>query len=71
MDLMLGYKDKRGGHTTMSIKPEAVEDKLKYLAKRRFEAVVWDANNRTYEVGWAWKHEESGWTWCFDTDIFN
>ena len=70
MKLILSYTDKKGAHTTMPILPAEVEDKLKYLHKRRFESVLWEDGNREYEIGWVWKHPESGWSWCFDNDIF-
>ena len=69
MKLLLGYEDHKGAHTTISILPSEVEDKLKYLAKRRFNSVLWENGNRSYEVGWVWKHNEAGWSWCFDNDI--
>jgi len=71
MELTLGYSDKKGAHTIMSIKPNEVEEKLKWLAKRRYNAVLWETNNRNNELGWVWKHEEAGFSWCYDNDISN
>lgn len=69
MKLILGYIDKKGAHTTMPIKNDHVEGMLKSLCKKRFEAVIWEEDNRENEVGWVYEHSEAGWTWCVDSDI--
>ena len=71
MRLMLGYINKKGAHTTMLIKTNEVPDKLKWLAKQGYEAVLWEEDNRQNEVGWVYKHDEAGWVWNLDNDIFN
>jgi len=69
MDLMLGYTDQNGAHTTMHINPDAVVEKLKWLCDKRYEAVIWRNGNRSDEVAWVYKHDEAGWGWCVDSDI--
>jgi hypothetical protein len=71
MTLILSYIDRKGGHITMPILPNEVEDWLRRLCKRRCAAVLRDKNNWDNEYGWVYKHNEAGWTWGFDHDILN
>jgi len=71
MKTILGYMNKKGaGITCFFARPDDMVKKLEWCKKNRIEATAWMDDNREYEVGWSYKHDEAGWVICYDDDIF-
>ena len=54
-------------HTT---NPEKAGEEIIKAFRRRVEtiAIYVDGEGVEMEVGWVYKHDESGWVWCIDAD---